>query len=549
MRIAILSNANLDILAKQMCTVHEVYETEGFGQWVQYALAPNEGLLAFGPKAIFLLIDGISLLGQCASAEQGVDEIARALSHVDALARSYPQCSVVVSNIDIPHGRIKAAADEDWRALWEWEWARGLQDAVAEHANIVPFDLKRVLCDMGRDAAYSSKMWYAGSIPYSMKGMSAMQAAMCEMLEGLGRSRKKVLVLDLDNTLWGGVVGEDGPEGIVLAESGVGAAYRDAQKRLKQLAETGVLLAVVSKNNPEDADAAFHDNPFMVLAKDDFVSFKANWQAKAENVAAMAAELNLGIDSFVFLDDNPVEREQMASMLPEVAVVDFPKDVSRLPEVVSSLYQKYFWIPRRTAEDATKTQQYHDEAKRVAVREAASSMEEYLKSLQIDMRIREAGDNQMQRVVQLLNKTNQFNTNTVRMDAQEMAGWLAREGNHALVANVSDRYGDSGLVVIMLVELGSNGKHEATIVNFLMSCRVMGRQIEDAFMNAACSWMSERGIRRVCSSWVRSAKNKPVENLYERLGFDLVECGEDAKAYLLALPARIESVVEARWER
>ena len=544
MRIAIFSNVNMDMLAKQLARRHEVYEAEGYNQWVQYSLAPNERLAEFGPKAIFLLLDGGALVAGCEGEAQGLTEIESALATAAAMADSYPRSTVVISTVDIPARVEVAAADFGCETGWEAAWAKGLRELAGSRNNVVPFDLKGLLSDFGRAAAYSPKMWYTGSIPYSLKGMAAIEGALDAMIAQMEATRKKVLVVDLDNTLWGGVVGEDGAFGIVLGESGLGAAYRDAQKRIKALGETGVLLAVASKNNPEDVDSAFERNPHMVLRRDDFVSIKANWEPKAQNVAAIAEELNLGIDSFVFLDDNPVEREQMAAMLPDTTVADFPADVSRLPETIDKIYRDYFWIARRTDEDRAKTQQYHDEAKRVSVRQAAGSMEEYLRSLEIDVEICEARDEQMPRVVQLLNKTNQFNTNTVRMDAQEVADWLAGQGNHVFVADVSDRYGDSGLVVIMLVRVEGD---VATIENFLMSCRVMGRQIEDAFLAAVCGRLQDAGVRKLRASFVRTAKNKPVESLYDRLGFGLVLDSGDKKAYEADLPVQVNSVVEARW--
>ncbi len=542
MKLAVLSNVNLDMLIGELGKSHTLFQAEGYGQWVSYALRRDEALSAFEPEVIFLMIDGNALLETCTEPEEGSDEIQRSLDFAVRLAENYPYSTVAVSNIDVRRQRIYPAASEALELGWEHEWETRLAEA-AKRPNIVPFDLKSIIANEGRRSFYSEKLWYTGSIPYGIKSLKPLSTAMCAFAERLGAVRKKVLVLDLDNTLWGGVVGEDGPQGIVLGTSLIGAAYRDAQKRIKELAATGVLLAVVSKNNPEDVQAAFRDNAQMVLKESDFVSVKANWEPKHMNIRQLAAELNLGLDSFVFLDDNEVERESVRMNLPEVTVADFPKDIAMLPQAVSDIYEKHFWCARRTAEDSRKTQQYREEAQRKQAKLSAVSMDDYLLSLEMDIAVGPMKREQLERTVQLLNKTNQFNTNTLRMDMPQLMKYL-EGGGRVYTASVSDRYGDSGLVSILLMHTQGD---TAVIDNFLMSCRVMGRSIEDSILYAIGKAAEAEGMAKLSASFVPTAKNKPVEKLWDRLGFILKGDDGGTKQYELCLPAENKPLIGARW--
>ncbi len=527
MKIAILSNVNLDMLCDEVARSHEVFKTEGYGQWVSYALSRNEGLTAFSPKLILLLLDGNALLETCDTFSDGVAEINRCFAYISKLKENYPYSTVAVSNIDVCPNRIRPSSDENIELMWEAEWAKRLSD-IAKSEHITVFDLKSIIAAEGRKSFYSEKLWYTGSIPYGIKSLKPLAAAINELTEHVAPIRKKVLVLDLDNTLWGGVAGEDGANGVTLSESLIGAAYRDAQKRIKEIGQTGVLLAIASKNNPEDALAVFRDNPHMVLQEDDFVSMKINWEPKFRNIAAMAGELNLGLDSFVFLDDNEVEREAVRANLPEVAVPDFPKDIAKLPDTIKRIYDKYFYIAEKTAEDSKKTEQYRLEAQRHKAMENAASLDDYLLSLDIKTTVHKATPECYERTVQLINKTNQFNTNTLRMDMPEFLRYLDGDNNEIFVANVSDRYGDSGLVAVMVTRRDGDTLH---IENMLMSCRVMGRQIENAIIHAVASAEAKYGVRRIKASYVPTAKNKPVERLWDSMGFSLASEHDGVKEY------------------
>ena len=304
-----------------------------------------------------------------------------------------------------------------------------------------------------------------------------------------GAAVKKVVAVDLDGTLWEGVVGEDGV-GNIRPKAGFVA-------ELKVLKERGVLLVALSKNNAEDAEAGL--SRLEDLSADDFVAIRANWREKAENLVEVAKELNLGVDSFVFVDDNPAERLAMLSRCPGVTVADFPPHLAA-----------YFPADAVTDEDRVKTEQYKAESRR----------REYLGDLQIRTEVHRLRTEEIPRVAQLSQKANQFNVRTTRYEEADLA---AMKGP-VFTLHAGDRFGDQGLVAF-LVLTGSE------IADFVMSCRVAGRGIEERFWEAVKADLRARGLSRVQASWRRSGKNEPVRELFERLGFRLVEETEEEKRY------------------
>lgn len=525
MRLALLSNVNLDLLDPHLGTTFELHKPDGFGQWVQETYLPSPGLRDFQPGAIAVVLDGSALVE---AATDAASEIDAALSHIARLAGHFPSVPVYASTLDIRPLRIIAGDAVRPEPVLERRWAEGLADLVQAHTNVHVFDLARLIAEQGRKTIYSDKMWYMGSVPYSIKGTGLIADALVARITAASRTRKKVLVVDLDNTLWGGVLGEDGVDGIQLASNLAGAAYRDAQLRIKELADSGVLLAIASKNDEDLVRTVLREHTQMVLREDDFVAILANWEPKASNIVGLASTLNLGLDSFVFLDDNPVEQEAVRRELPEVAVVDFPKDTSRLPGVVAGLFDEYFFAERLTTEDAAKQHQYRAEAARQATKAQAGSMDDYLASLGIEITLGEMSDEQLARTAQLTGKTNQFNLLTARFSPEELTAYRQMEGNCIYVATVADRFGDYGLVFVLMVSREGDAAH---IDNLLMSCRIMGRHIEDSVVAAVEAKLADEGVVRVRGAFVPTQRNTPVRDLLDRLGYVRVAETEDRVSY------------------
>lgn len=310
---------------------------------------------------------------------------------------------------------------------------------------------------------------------------------------------KKAVAVDLDGTLWDGVIGEDGPTGI--------RPHLAFQRELKALKGRGVLLVALSKNNFEDVSFAG-----MEIGPDDFVAMALDWNAKPANLARLAAALNLGTDAFVFVDDNPVERAQMRASLPEVTVAEFPPCLAA-----------YFPERTLTDEDRTKTEQYRAEAGRRAFA-VGRSAEDWLAGLGIRVDIHPLRSDEIVRVAQLSQKANQFNVTTSRFSENDVRAMSEDPDSLILVAHAGDRFGEQGLVAFVVAKGGD-------IVDFTLSCRAAGRRIEDRLIGALLAELKNRGVTRVTAAWLRTAKNAPVRDLFDRLGFSPVEATDSLRRY------------------
>jgi FkbH-like protein len=350
-------------------------------------------------------------------------------------------------------------------------------------------------------------------------------------LKAINGQRKKCLVIDLDNTFWGGILGEDGLEGIKLGNDYPGNCFLDFQKQLKELQRGGTLLAICSKNNEDEVWDAFDNHPDIVLKKNDFVSARINWSDKAGNLQEIAEELNIGLDSLVFIDDNPAEREIVKQLVPEVTVPDFPEKIYLLPHFFQQVCSKYFLAYQLTNEDLAKTDQYKANFQRTQTSRSFASITEYLRSLNTVIKIDKANSFNVPRISQLTQKTNQFNLTTRRYTEDEIA---RRNTNSSLVfcASVSDRFGDSGITGVGIIDL-HNG--EASIDSYLLSCRILGREIESVLLKTVLNFLFEKGQRTISATYIPSSKNRQTENFYEKLGFIAEADAAGAKRYRLTM--------------
>ncbi|MFT4144620.1 MAG: HAD-IIIC family phosphatase [Mobilitalea sp.] len=527
MKITVLSNVNMDMLLQMLKSDYNVFNTQGYGQWIQYCLNENLELKSFDPNIIFVFLDGNELLKDCRDIEKGESILNKAITYITSLIKTYSNSIISISTIDIEMG-IKVGNTRDYSISYMEYWDSKLSELSNIYNNVYRFELARLIRMTGSVNFYSDKLWYLGSIPYDIKSFQIIKREMMNFIKHLTYNRKKVLVLDLDNTIWGGIIGEDGVNGIELGISQKGAIYKDTQTKIKQLKETGVLLAIASKNNLEDVQAVFNENSQMVLKLDDFVAIYVNWEPKSENIKCMIKNLNLGIDSFVFLDDNIVEQEEVKLELPEVSVVNFPKEITKLPRLIEEIYDEYFWVWKTTYEDEFKTDMYHANKKREIEMKGAPTMDEFLLSLSIKINIAACNFELIDRVVQLINKTNQFNTCNMRLNKTEVIDYMNSKDKQIVVTNVSDKYGDMGLIAVLLLSFKDN---IVFIDNFLMSCRVMSRKIEDDIINKIMGDFSKIGVNHVIAYYRPTTKNKPVEKLWDRLGFTLESETENEKCY------------------
>jgi FkbH-like protein len=559
MKCALLSNINVESIARQM-ERHEVHIAQGYGVWTQELADPTSGTFSFGPSSIFLVIDGVELLRGQRGLEPTLAEVDEHLAWIEQAAERSPGIKFFISTIDVPAHALRPLKEEQVERRLEQHWHAGIARASARNANIYIFDLKALVEQVGRSLLYSNKRWYLGGLRFSTAGEKLIARELDRILDAQLVARKKCLLLDLDNTLWGGVIGEDGLNGIQLSETGEGARYRDFQLRIRELSEMGVILGIVSKNNEPDAFEVFDRHEHMVLRKGDFAALKINWSPKAQNIADLAEDLDIGTDSIVFIDDNPVEREAVRTALPEVTVPDFPADTCELASFFERVYKDCFFTLESTAEDRKRTATYLANAKRAAERTATPSIEEFLAGLGTKIFLTRAGDEDLPRVAQLTQKTNQFNLTTRRYTEQELRALQTTPGTEVFIASVADKYGDNGKVLVSIVR--REARDTAELDTFLMSCRVMGRFIEDQILDHMVKELRADGLSRLRVQFIPTRKNAPARAFVERLEggrlvsdndsgaqtweFDIAKASpvtKTANAELLTQPVRFSEVL------
>lgn len=474
MEIALLSNATVELLAATLGGRHRTWTPPGFGAWMETALAAPASFGGFAPEAVFLLLDP-------AAGRMPPPEDVRAAK--DALERAFPLAQVF--SVD-------------------------MEDLAAETPGF-----------------HDERFARLAASPWSLAGMRAVAAEVDRLLGLAAGGAKKVLALDFDGVLWRGVVAEDGRHAL--------APYAGFQRRVKAMKERGVVLVGLSANNAADVEPVWSD-PRMLLGRGDFAALRLDWNPKPDNLVSAARELNLSPDSFVFIDDNPAQRERMKAELPAVATPDFPEraDEETMERFARHVERIYFPEMRRTAEDAARTERYLGEAKR---RRFAASLDaaEYLKRLEMRLDVHEAREDEFARVAQLSQKSNQFNATTRRRTAPEIASLAASPEHVVAVAKASDRFGDLGLVAFIVAKLEGD---RAEIEDWVMSCRAMNRRIEFAFEERFEEMLCARGVRHVAAEWRGTAKNAPSAGMFDAFGYRAEGEEGGTKRYAVELPRK-----------
>lgn len=368
------------------------------------------------------------------------------------------------------------------------------------------------------------RFWYHAKQPVSFDAVGSYVSSLAAASAAIYRAAVKCVVLDLDNTLWGGVIGDDGLTGIKVGQGDAqGEAFQAFQRYLLRLKQRGLLLAVCSKNEIDNARAPFKELPEMVLKLDDFVAFKANWESKPRNLDAIAKELNIGLEALALVDDNPVERAHVRSTLPMVRVVELGEDPADYPAAMDRC--GWFEIGTLSAEDLEKTQQYVANSRREELAAAIEDYDTYLESLSQRADIREFEPAQIDRITQLVNKTNQFNLTTQRTTRTEIERLMGRDDALTATVRLTDRFGDNGIIAVWY---GSIDADRLRIDQWLMSCRVFNRGVEQMLFNHVVEIAQARGIREIIGEYRPTKKNALVRDLYSRLGFRSTSAPADA---------------------
>ncbi len=520
----IVSDFNVQNLAAILNNRHSVdgihADAAEYGQVMQTLLGPdawgshNAAIVWTSPRAISNAYRR-AVEGELIDSAQLSAEVAE---FADALRRIPPKIHHILISTWIP-----IHPDEDRRGALDMDRDYGLaralmrmnlelQEALESEPRVRLFNSARWIAKLGA-VAYSQKLWYLSKTPFTVDLFRAAAADFAAAARGLGGRARKLVIVDLDNTLWGGVVGETGWRSLKLGgHDAIGEAYRDFQLALLALKRRGVLIGVVSKNEESIALEAIREHPEMALRLSDLAGWKINWNDKAQNVIDLIAELNLGRDAAVFIDDHPVERARVREAIPGLLVPEWPKSPIDFPAALRSL--DCFDVATVSAEDRERTSSYVSERRRRAEQSVAPSLDEWLKTLDLRVEVEPLTAANLERVAQLLNKTNQMNLRTRRMSARELQSWNERPGNRLLGFRLSDKFGDYGLVGIASVAIDIDSRR-GHIEDFVLSCRAMGRRVEETMLSTLSAIAAGAGAIELTAEYLPTPRNHPCLRFFE----------------------------------
>jgi len=530
-RLAVLSTSTIDHLLPAIRVAGLRYKLRldvfsgSFGQYRQELLDPVSPLLRFRPDLILLSLNArqtISGVPITASADQVEEALARAIEELRELWRrargTFKATVIQQSYLDVSEP-LFGSYDRLVPATPSRLVAR-LNDMLAHAAaleNVVLLDVAQASARDGLDAWFDVARWLHGKMEIAPQAAMRYGELLARLIGAARGKSRKCLVLDLDDTLWGGVVGEVGLADIILGEgSAQGEAHLALQRYARLLQERGVILAICSKNEPALVEAVFREHPEMVLRRADIAAFVVNWNDKVENLKEIAERLNIGLDSLVFVDDNAVERARVREGLPMVAVPELPNDPALYVRCIADA--GYFEAVSFTAEDLRRGEQYRTNVARDALRGASQSVGDFLRGLEMLVTYGPIEQVDLARATQLINKTNQFNTTTRRYSSDEVARFAAASENITLQFRLADRFGDNGLVSVMILR-PADDPGVLELDTWVMSCRVFGRQLEKEAMSIAVEAARGRGIRILRAEYIPTERNGVVSGLFKGLGF------------------------------
>jgi FkbH-like protein len=507
----------------------EIYEAP-YGMYWQELMADSASLTSFRPNAILLTLDARHL----ATADGATaDSALELMQSCWRKARSTFQCQVIQQTV-MPVLPELMGSNEDRMPLSPAavlnEINRRLpQLAADEGVDLLALD--RIVLEEGLTFWHDPALWHRSKHEVHPRAAALYGEHLARILAAARGRSAKCLVLDLDNTLWSGIIGDDGLEGIVLGQgSELGEAHAQLQRYAVRLTERGIILAVCSKNDEANALAPFTSHPEMILKREHIACFVANWTDKASNLRSIARTLNIGLDALVFVDDNPAERAIIRQELPLVHVPELPDEPSTYVTTLAAA--GYFEGLHLTDDDRARASQYQANAERDRLKDSATDMDSYLESLRMTLTAGPFDSMNLQRIVQLINKTNQFNLMTERLTEAEVLARMNDPRWLTLYARLTDRFGDNGLIAVLMARMEAT---DAIIETWLMSCRVLGRGVEQACLNFLATAAQSHGARRLIGQYRRTEKNNMVRDLYPNLGFNPLDETEGASRFSLDL--------------
>ena len=515
--------------------VPDLYEAE-YNQVERQVLDPTSQLNEFEPQYLIVyqsshkLVEHYSTLDEAQRENLAEDRLEFLKTIVGSMP---PNCRIIYFNYAEIDDTVFGSYANKVRSSFTYQ-LRKLNYLIDEYAsaalNLSIFDLQAIQSKYGRDFMYDSNIYMSTEMLLSLDSLPIIAHNVIDIIAAYQGKFKKCLVLDLDNTLWGGVVSDDGWENVQIGHGlGIGKAFTEFQQWIKKLKQRGIILAVNSKNYEEVAKEVFEKNPEMVLKLDDIAMFVANWENKADNLRFIQQTLNIGMDSIVFLDDNPAERAMVKEHIPEVTVPELPTDPGEYLEYLYSL--NLFETASYSQADADRTSQYQEQAQRAALHQKFTNEADFLKSLEMKSLVSGFNSFNTPRVAQLSQRSNQFNLRTVRYTEADITAIEADKNRYATFSfTLEDRFGDNGLICVVILEK----KDDETLFvdTWFMSCRVLKRGMENFTLNTLVEYARANGFKRIVGEYLPTAKNKMVESHYPGLGFAPLE-GTEAAQYIL----------------
>jgi FkbH-like protein len=501
------------------------YESK-YGQYYEEALFENKNLDEFKPDIIYIHSTHLNISNHveinCTASE--VDcAIEREVDKYSSIWRALDRfnCNIIQNNFDYPVDRNLGNLDGydiHGKVHFINRLNLELSDCARKNNNIFIHDINYLASQIGLTNWFDRSLWYQAKYAVSMDSIPKLAFNLSKLINAIIGNSKKCLVLDLDNTCWGGVIGDDGICGIDIGvDTTTANVYTDFQKYAKNLKDRGIILCVCSKNDLKNAKEGF-EHPDSVLTLSDFSSFKANWRPKYENILSIANEVNIGIDSMVFVDDNPVEREIVMDKVPSISVPNVGSDVINFIDHIDK--GGYFELPNLSSDDIDRSVYYQDNKQRLEQQAVFKSYDNFLLSLDMESEIKTFSNLYIDRITQLTNKTNQFNLTTKRYNASEMDSVYHSDTHIKIYGRLKDKFGDNGLVSVIIGNIVDSACH---VDVWLMSCRVLQRKMELAMLDELINHCKKRKVLELFGYYYKSSKNEMVSSMYMGFGFELVK--------------------------
>ena len=532
LKVAILSSFTLnglsEILHVKSSDLGIRYQSYlgGYNQYNQELLDSQSEYYKFSPDVTFLILDIRNFLGKNFHFPYSISNnerkllVSEKINQIENIIKCFEKnlnSKLIITNFNIPsyspNGITETKSDFGFHEMIE-ELNSSLRNISKTHSSVYVYDFNHFVSKYGEKNIFDYRQFHVGDIQIALNFIPSFAYDLMSYIKPITGTNKKCIVLDLDNTLWGGIVGEDGFDGIELGHSSNGKAFVDFQKELLSLWNHGIILAINSKNNFDDAMKVINEHPNMILRKKNFASIQINWDDKAQNLKQIAEEINIGLNSIAFFDDDKINRERIKQEFPEVLTIEVPDDPSQFSLILKNLND--FNVLQRTDEDIKRGQMYAQQRERKELEKSISNLDDFLEQLDIKVKMKNSNEFLIPRISQLTLKTNQFNLTTRRYQEEEIRNFT---NDHKFIvgcAQVLDKFGDNGITGVYII----NKQDKIwSIDTFLLSCRIMGRGVENGILSQILIDAKHNGVKEIRANFIPTQKNKPAENFLPDFGF------------------------------